>query len=88
MKKTIAIAAAIVGVCALGACSQWATRNFGGTTNIDLPPGEHLVNVTWEKEDLWYLTRPRHDDEKQETSTLRESSQLGIVSGTVVFHEH
>ena len=36
---------------------------------------------------LWYLTRPMTKDDVAETHTFKESSNLGIIQGTVTVIE-
>ena len=63
-------------------------RSFGGTSTIDLPSGQKLVNVTWKGEDMWYLTRPIEEGERPKILTFKEKSNFGIAQGVVVFREH
>lgn len=88
MKKKIVV---IVAILTLGFClcgCQEITRNFGGTTEIDLEPGLKLEEITWKDDDLWYLTRPMTDGDIAETHTFEESSLWGICEGTVIIREH
>lgn len=66
-----------------GCTDNQAARSWGGETTVNLPRGQHLVLVTWKEEDLWYLTRPLHDDEEPETYTFHEQSSWGVLEGTV-----
>jgi hypothetical protein len=71
----------------VGCTDNIRARNFGGTANLDLPPNQKLVNVTWKEDDIWYLTRPMRDDELAETYSFQESSSFGMLEGTVKIHE-
>lgn len=62
-------------------------KSWGGTTSVNLQPGERLVNATWKRSQLWYLTRPMRKDEAPETSVFREQSNFGMLQGTVKFIE-
>jgi hypothetical protein len=62
-------------------------KTFGGSASFELPKGEKLVTVTWKESDMWYLTRPMHDNEYPETYTFKEKSSLGIVEGTFTIYE-
>ena len=66
---------------------QSMSKSMGGTTTITLDPGLKLEEITWKDNDLWYLTRPMRADEHAETHTFQQSSNLGILHGTVVIIE-
>ena len=70
-----------------GCTDNTRAKSFGGTMRIELPKGQHLVNCTWKESNLWYLTRPLHQDEEPVTSTFKEESSVGMLSGTVLFVE-
>lgn len=79
----------IFAILLFTSCTKNArSRNYGGTSNIDLPTGQKLVTATWKEANLWYLTRPAKEGETPEVLTLQESSNLGIMQGKVVFKEH
>ena len=65
------------------------TRSFGGSMEIELPPGQKLEEITWKDDDesLWYLTRPMREDEKPETHTFQQDSEWGVFEGTVTIKE-
>ena len=84
MKKIILLA--IMGLCLTGC--QNTTKNFGGSMTIELPKGQKLEEITWKDDtDLWYLTRPMREDEIAETHTFQESSEFGVLEGTVTIIE-
>lgn len=66
---------------------QSMSKSMGGTTTITLDPGLKLEEITWKDNDLWYLTRPMRSDEHAETHTFQQSSNLGILQGTVIIVE-
>ena len=78
----IAILAAIL----LSGC-QSAARNWGGTVKIELETGQKLEMITWKGDSLWYLTRPMHAGEEAETHTFNESTEFGVLEGTVIVIE-
>ncbi len=80
----IATLFSILWVCS----SQYAAKHLGGTTTVDLPAGQKLINVTWKDNSLWYLTRPMTEEDKAETYTFQESSNLGVLEGTVTIYEY
>lgn len=67
---------------------QWFSRAAGGTSTIELPIGLKLEMITWKGDSLWYVTRPRRENEPIEMHTFKESSLSGIVQGTVIIKEH
>ena len=69
-------------------CDQYISRRFGGNTTINLQPGEKLVEVTWKNEaDLWYLVEPMDSNYVPKTKVFKESSNLGVLSGSITFVE-
>lgn len=88
MKKLFLALALILALGSVACTQQDMARNFGGTAQIDLPPGEKLVNVTWKQVDLWILTRPANPGETPQTYRFKESSSFGVMEGTVVIQEH
>ena len=83
MKKTILVLAL---VATLTSCNSIA-RHFGGTQTINIPSGEKLKNVTWEGNDLWYLTRKMNPTDSAETYQLHEQSNYGVLQGTITLIE-
>lgn len=85
MKKILLISMLMM---LLGFCScNYCTRNFGGASTINLEKGERLVDVTWKRSSLWYLTEPMEDDYIPKTKIFKESSNFGILEGKVTFIE-
>lgn len=80
---------AVVGIifCFTGCTEQTIAREWGGTYEIELPKGEKLIEVTWKDANLFYLTRPMHDDEYPETYKFQEDSEWGVWEGTVIIKE-
>ena len=73
----------------VGCTEQTMTREFGGTTEIDLDPGKKLEEITWKDEDsLWILTRDMKDDEEPEVHHFEESSAFGLIEGEVIITEY
>lgn len=70
------------------ACTeQERAKSLGGTTKLDLPACEKLVTVTWKESQLWYLTRPFHEDDVAETYSFKEDSSYGLMEGQVIIKE-
>ena len=84
MKKLIIIL--LMFLC-LTSCDQSITRTMGGTTKIELEPGEKLVEATWKGDDIWYLVEPMDSDYVPKTKTFKESSRIGVLEGKVIFYE-
>ena len=88
MRKKIyaALLIAMMTATSLSGC-QLATRSFGGNVKIELEPGQKLEMITWKDNSLWFLTRPMRAGEEAETHVLNQSSEFGILEGTVTVIE-
>jgi hypothetical protein len=76
----------VVGV--LDGCTEnRRARTYGGTADVNVAPGQRVINATWKGANLWVLTRPLRADEAPETLTFHEFSAWGISEGTFVLHE-
>lgn len=62
-------------------------KQYGGSTELILPAGQKLVTVTWKGDDLWYATRPMKSTDSTEVYKFSESSNFGILEGTVIIKE-
>lgn len=96
MKARLVIAGIIglvilIGGLYLFSSSQYITKRIGGTTTIELPAGKKLVpyTVQWESNGshIWYLTEDAEPGYQPKVYTFHESSNLGILEGTIVFQE-
>ena len=89
--KTVAISAlTIISLIVLSGCSsiqQIGAKQFGGSFTETLPANTKLVEVTWNQNHLWVLTRPMQNADKAETYTFKESAVLGVLEGTVTIIE-
>ena len=85
--KKIFLFIALTFIMCVGCTSNSRARYFGGTMTINLPAGQELMEATWKDNDLFYLTRPMSSDYVPVTKTFQESSQYGVVEGTVIFVE-
>lgn len=77
----------LVSIICFGCTANQRARSFGGSTTVKLPANTKLVNVTWKKDDIWYLTRPMREGEMPENLTFQEKSNFGFVEGAVIFEE-
>lgn len=87
MRKIILILFGVLMLCSVGCTKQQLTKEFGGTMTIELPKGQELMEVTWKKDDLFYLTRPMSPDYVPVKKTFQESSSWGVMESTVYFIE-
>lgn len=85
IKKTIVILMLTTMVCLTGC--QSAARRLGGDITLELDAGLKLEEITWKEDSLWYLTRPMRDDENPETHVFKQSSDFGIMEGSVTVIE-
>ena len=86
MKKITVVITALALTLGMAGC-QFATRNFGGNTTLELEPNQKLEEITWKDDSLWYLTRPMTDDDIAETHTFQESSNFGVFEGSITVVE-
>lgn len=97
MKKTNGVILMMLGVILLIAVSLPLTvsctqnqkvKIYGGTMTYNLEKGQKLINVTWKDEDMWILTRPMREGEREEIYKFAEKSNLGILQGEVIIVEY
>lgn len=74
-------------ILCLTSCDQIITRTMGGTTKIELEPGEKLLECTWKGDEIWYLVEPMDSDYIPKTKIFKESSKADILEGKVIFYE-
>ena len=88
MKKRILAILMVMVMCigSLAGC-QTVTKSFGGSMTIELEPNTKLELITWKNNSLWYCTRPMREDEEAETHTYQESSNFGVLEGTITIVE-
>lgn len=81
----------ILGIIFLGCTllrhTQWGTRHFGGSYDMEITPNQKLITIAWKDSNLWVLTKPMKKEDVAETYTLSESSNYGIFQGTVTMKE-
>lgn len=89
MKKllTAVIALIAIGMMVSFSSCQGCTRQWGGTTKIELEPGEKLVEATWKNNSIWYLVEPMESDYVPKTKVFREQSNARMLEGQVIFVE-
>lgn len=53
----------VVAIASAGGCSeQEPVKNWSGNMEVTLKPNNKLVEVTWNDNSLWYLTKEMTDD--------------------------
>lgn len=88
MKKILfAIAFGLLLLACCGCTENLRTRRYGGTSVVELDPGQKLVEVTWKEASLWYLTEPMEPGYEPKTKMFQEDSRFGVMEGKVIFHE-
>lgn len=86
--KLIHMLLAIVAFGFVLSCTEnQRAKGWGGTADISLPHNRKLINVTWKKDDLWYLTRPMNASDSAETYEFSEKSSWGIMQGNYIIKE-
>lgn len=89
MKKTLfAIALGILLFTCSSCTENLRARTYGGTTTVELDPGQKLLEVTWKETSLWYLTEPMEPSYEPKTKVFQEDSRFGVMEGKVIFVEH
>ena len=87
MKKFFAVLiATTIVMTGLTGC-QTVTKDFGGSTTVELEPNQKLEEITWKDDSLWYLTKPMTDEDVAETHTFKQQSNIGVFEGTVTIIE-
>lgn len=66
---------------------QERVRRFGGKMEIELSKGQRLMNATWRKDNLFYLTEPMDSGYEPKVKTFKESSSFGNFESEVLFKE-
>lgn len=88
MKKILfAIAFGIVLLACCSCTENTRTRTWGGSSVIELDPGQKLINATWKEANVWYLTEPMEPGYEPKTKVFQEDSRFGVMEGKVIFHE-
>lgn len=89
--KSLFLMATLVIMTVLTSGCQQDARHYGGSSTIDLPAGKKLVpyTVQWDRNaNIWYLTEDAEPGYQPKTYEFKESSNLGVMEGTLTFVEH
>ena len=87
MKKKLLLVLTVLTLAMSFTGCQSATKNLGGSMTLRLEPNQKLETITWKDDSLWYLTKPMTEDDIAETHTFQQSSNFGIIEGTVTIIE-
>ena len=87
MKKLLIVLMTAATLFIVSCTGNIRSKQFGGTSTLNLPKGQKLVMVTWKEASLWYLTKPMTLKDSVETYTFEEESSYGILNGKVIIHE-
>lgn len=88
MKRKVLVCILGLILCLGTTGCQSITKDYGGSTTIELEANQKLEEITWKDDSLWYLTRPMTKDDIAETHTFQQSSNFGVFEGTVTIIEH
>jgi hypothetical protein len=72
----------LICVIATSCTQNERVKSWGGQGTINLPKGRKLMNITWKKDQIWYLTREMNSNDVAETYQFQEESSWGVVEGT------
>lgn len=86
MKHIVLIS--LLALAVTGCTENARSKSLGGTSVIELPKGQKLVNATWKESHIWYLTRAVKPGESPEIFTFQEKSSFGLLEGKVIFKEN
>jgi len=79
---------AITAFGVISSCTEnQRAKKYGGTANVELPPGTKLITATWKEDQIWYLYSDRQPGEVPVKSVFHEQSKWGLVEGQVIFTE-
>ncbi len=88
MKKLTPLISIFFLLLFMSSCTeQRRARKWGGTTQINLPKGKKLINITWKDSNIWYLTRDMTLADSAQTYEFSESSSWGMMNGTITITE-
>lgn len=85
--KTKLISAIIATVLIVSCTNNERAKIYGGTTTIELPENQKLINITWKEQNMWYLTKPMNNNDSAETYIFHEESNYGVWEGTIIIKE-
>ena len=89
MKKAILISVLLICVFLFSSCTSTSHLSLGGKTELDLPEGEKLLDISWQssQDNLWILTAAREENEEPKTYYFYQWGGI-IQSGCLTIKEH
>lgn len=89
MKKVILISVLLICIFLFSSCTSASHLSLGGKTELDLPEGEKLLNISWQssQNSLWILVTAREEDEEPKTYYFYQWGNI-IQSGGLTIKEH
>lgn len=88
MKKAILISVLLICVFLFSSCTSTSHLSLGGKTELDLPEGEKLLDISWQSNsDLWILVTAREENEEPKTYYFYQWGGI-IKSGGLTIKEH
>lgn len=88
MKKIVLILVLLVCIFLFSSCTSTSCVSLGGKTELDLPEGEKLLNISWQSNsDLWILVTAREENEEPKTYYFYQWGGI-IQSGGLTIKEH
>ena len=85
-KRLIAFLVGTLMIVSLTGCNSIA-RQWGGDITLELEPNQKLEMITWKDNSLWYLTKKMTEGDIAETYLFQQSSEVGVLEGTVTIVE-
>ena len=85
-KRLIAFLVGTLMIVSLTGCNSIA-RQWGGDITLELEPNQKLEMITWKDNSLWYLTKKMTEGDIAETYLFQQSSEFGVLEGTVTIVE-
>lgn len=89
MKKVTLILMLLICIFLVSSCTSTSYLSLGGKTELDLPEGEKLVDISWHSSEnnLWILVTAREDNEEPKTYYFYQWGGI-IQSGGLTIKEH
>lgn len=89
MKKVILISVLLICIFLFSSCTSASHLSLGRKTELDLPEGEKLLDISWQssQNSLWILVTAREEDEEPKTYYFYQWGNI-IQSGGLTIKEH
>ena len=89
IKKVVFILILLICIFLFSSCTTTANLSLGGKTELDLPEGEKLLDISWQssQSSLWILTTAREENEEPKEYYFYQWGGI-IQSGGLTIKEH